>query len=101
MRTTAYVVAACCAALSPSGAQQRFPPPPAIARVACAAACGAPGTVRPGSLVRVRGTALARADQVVFQGGIGEGDDVLADVVVRRKTSADVRVPLGASTGPV
>src|SRR4051794_10984583 len=105
LRTTAYLVAACAGLLAPAAAHAQTTPPAAapavIARVDCAAACGGPGAVRPGSLVRVRGRVLARADQVVFMGGLGEADDVLADVVVRRKTSADVKVPLGALSGPV
>ena len=40
-------------------------------RLACAQRCGAAGAVRPGSLLRVRGKTLSRADEVVFLGGRG------------------------------
>jgi hypothetical protein len=72
-----------------------------VTRLACAARCGAGGTVRPGSVVRLRGTSLSQADEVVFMGAPGEADDVVAETAVARKTSADVRVPLGAASGPV
>src|SRR4051794_27581651 len=72
-----------------------------VTTLACAARCGAGGTVRTGSTIRLRGTALARADEVVFMGAPGDADDVVAATEVRRKTSADVQVPLGAAPGPV
>jgi murein DD-endopeptidase MepM/ murein hydrolase activator NlpD len=34
-------------------------------------------------------------------GNPGDADDVIAEALVRRKTSADVRVPMGAVSGPV
>jgi murein DD-endopeptidase MepM/ murein hydrolase activator NlpD len=57
--------------------------------------------VRPGSLLRVRGKTLSKADEVVFLGAEGMEDDVSAQTSVRRRTSVDVRVPLGAAPGPV
>ena len=74
-------------------------PAPAIARVNCAAVCDG-GAVRNGSLLRVRGGKDMRAvDQLVFLGADGDADDVSAAPVVRRRTSVDVRVPLGAPGG--
>jgi len=74
-------------------------PGPAIARVDCAASCGG-GAVRTGSVLRVRGGKDMRTvDQVVFLGADGEGDDVAALPSARRKTSIDVKVPLGAPSG--
>jgi murein DD-endopeptidase MepM/ murein hydrolase activator NlpD len=75
-------------------------PGPAITRLDCASAC-AGVAVRPGSLLRVRGKAMRRGDEVVFLGGEGEADDVAAATAVRRRTSVDVRVPLGAPGGPI
>src|SRR5687768_9292593 len=72
-----------------------------LTRLACASGCGADGAVRPGALLRVRGTGMRRAAEVHFDGAAGEADDVAAAPVKRRKTSVDVRVPLGAATGPV
>ncbi len=72
---------------------------PAISRVDCAAVCDGEA-VRAGSLLRVRGGKDMRVvDQVVFLGADGEGDDVAALPSVRRKTSVDVKVPLGAPGG--
>jgi murein DD-endopeptidase MepM/ murein hydrolase activator NlpD len=72
---------------------------PAISRVDCAAACEGEA-VRAGSLLRVRGGKDMRVvDQVVFLGADGEGDDVSALPSVARKTSVDVKVPLGAPGG--
>ncbi|MDA0165439.1 M23 family metallopeptidase [Solirubrobacter ginsenosidimutans] len=75
--------------------------PATVAKLACASSCGAAGMVRPGSLLRVRGKTLSKADEVVFMGAAGVDDDVIASTSVRRKTSVDVRVPLGAIPGPV
>jgi murein DD-endopeptidase MepM/ murein hydrolase activator NlpD len=75
--------------------------PASVAKLACASGCAAAGAVRPGSLLRVRGKTLSKADEVVFLGAAGLDDDVTAATTVRRKTSVDVRVPLGAAPGPV
>jgi len=72
-----------------------------LTRLACASACGAGGAVRPGALLRVRGSGMRRTAEVHFDGATGEADDVAAAPVTRRKTSVDVRVPLGAAGGPV
>jgi murein DD-endopeptidase MepM/ murein hydrolase activator NlpD len=73
-----------------------------LTRLACVNGCGAAGAVRPGALLRVRGAkGLRRTAEVDFAGGPGDGDDVAAAPVVRRKTSVDVRVPLTAVSGPV
>ena len=73
----------------------------ALTRLACASGCGAAGAVRPGALLRVRGTSMRRTAEVHFDGAEGEADDVFAAPVKRRKRSVDVRVPLGAATGAV
>jgi murein DD-endopeptidase MepM/ murein hydrolase activator NlpD len=72
-----------------------------LTRLACASGCGADGAVRPGALLRVRGTSMRRTAEVHFDGAEGDADDVAAAPIKRRKTSVDVRVPLGAATGPV
>ncbi len=72
-----------------------------LTRLACASGCGADGAVRPGALLRVRGTGMRRTAEVHFDGAAGDADDVAAAPVKRRKTSVDVRVPLGAATGSV
>ncbi|MDA0168688.1 M23 family metallopeptidase [Solirubrobacter taibaiensis] len=123
MRTTAYSLVAA-AWLAPAAWAQTPAPTPAaipaplpsttavsapvyassksaVARIDCVQACAAPGTTRTGSLLRLRGKALKTADEVVFLGTPGDGDDVIAEALVRRTTSTDVRVPMGAVTGPV
>ncbi len=86
---------------SPSATPEEAPSLPPVrskaklVRLACASGCGANGAVRPGALLRLRGKALRRTAEIDFAG------DVAAAPVKRRKTSVDVRVPLGAVTGPV
>lgn len=72
-----------------------------LTRLACASGCGAQGAVRPGAILRVRGTSMRRTAEVHFDGATGEADDVAAAPLKRRTTSVDVRVPLGAATGAV
>jgi murein DD-endopeptidase MepM/ murein hydrolase activator NlpD len=104
-----YLVAACLALVAPAAAhaQAVAPSSPAasspatVAKLDCAGRCGTGGAVRPGSLLRVRGKGMSRADEVVFLGAEGVEDDVTATAVARRRSSVDVRVPLGAAAGPV
>jgi murein DD-endopeptidase MepM/ murein hydrolase activator NlpD len=72
-----------------------------LTRVACVSGCAGAGAIRPGGVLRVRGTGLMRALEVDFGGAPGPDDDVAAVPAIRRKTSVDVRVPLGAVTGTV
>jgi hypothetical protein len=72
-----------------------------IARLVCVTGCASSGAVQPGALLRVRGAGMKRADEVAFDGAEGADDDVSAAPVKRRKRSLDVRVPLGAVSGPV
>jgi murein DD-endopeptidase MepM/ murein hydrolase activator NlpD len=72
-----------------------------LTRLACVNGCASGGAVQPGALLRVRGLGLGRASEVDFGGAVGDADDVASAPVKRRKTSLDVRVPLGAVTGPV
>jgi murein DD-endopeptidase MepM/ murein hydrolase activator NlpD len=44
---------------------------------------------------------MKRASEVDFAGAPGDADDVASAPVKTRKTSLDVRVPLGAASGPV
>jgi murein DD-endopeptidase MepM/ murein hydrolase activator NlpD len=104
-----YLVAACLALVAPAAAhaQTVAPASPAasspatVAKLVCAARCGTSGAVRPGSLLRVRGREMSRADEVVFLGAEGVEDDVTATTITRRRSSVDVRVPLGTASGPV
>ena len=112
-RTSAYGLAAgLCALALPSlaPAQTAAPAPtgganagpaPTVRALACRTNCASPTTVRPGSLLRIRGRALALVDQVVFQGAPGAADDVSVKPRRARRTYVDVRVPRPAVTGPV
>jgi len=89
---------------SPTPAPRALPPVASrvrIQRLACATLCAPSGAARPGSLLRVRGRAMRRGDEVAFLGADGEADDVSAAPTKRRLLSLDVRVPLAAVTGPV
>jgi hypothetical protein len=58
--------------------------PVTVAKLVCAKSCDPAGAVRPGSLLRVRGKTLSKADEVVFLGAAGVEDDVIAATSVRR-----------------
>ena len=72
-----------------------------LTTLACVTGCAPGGAARPGALLRVRGSGLRRTAEIAFDGAPGEADDVAAAPVKRRRTSVDVRVPLGAVSGPV
>ena len=72
-----------------------------LAGLECASGCGTAGAVRPGALLRVRGQGLRRTAEVEFGGAPGPADDVAAAPLRRTKGLLDVRVPLGAVSGPV
>ena len=76
-------------------------PAPVLRSWRCVRDCTDATTATPGSLVRVRGRALARAYEVVFLGAEGEADDVAAAPVRRTRRNVDVRAPLGAAAGPL
>ena len=84
------------------------PPPGVVVRPApdlrswrCGRGCHDAATASPGSLVRLRGRVLGRTYEVVFLGADGELDDVAAAPVRRKRNVVDVRVPLGAASGPL
>lgn len=112
-RTSAYgLIAGLCAlgsatlapaqtgAPAPTGGANAGPTPRVLVLV-CVSSCAAPATVRPGSLLRIRGRALALVDQVVFLGAPGAADDVSVKPRRARRSFVDARVPRTAVTGPV
>src|SRR5919106_4528004 len=94
---------------APSSAPRLSAPPPGVkVRPApvlrswrCVRACQDTISGSTGSLVRVRGRALGRTYQVVFLGADGSADDVAAAPIRRKRHVVDVRVPLGAASGPL
>ncbi len=90
------------AAASTGGAMASEPKPlPAIIEIACAARCSSLDSVAPGSLLRLRGTAMRGVGKVVFLGARGAADDVAAPAVRARVKSVDVLVPDKALSGPL
>ncbi len=75
--------------------------PARIASVTCRGACDGIERVNPGTLLRIKGTAMAQVQSVVFLGAAGPADDVEAPAVRPKRRQVDVRVPAGARTGPV
>ena len=72
-----------------------------LRRIVCVNGCSANGAAQPGALLRLRGAGMKRASEVDFAGTAGDADDVASAPVKKRKKSLDVRVPLGAASGPV
>ena len=84
---------------APFGVKMR--PAPQVRSWRCVRDCADPTTAGTGSLVRLRGLALGRTYEVVFLGAEGEADDVAAAPLRRDRRVVDVRVPLGAASGPL
>jgi murein DD-endopeptidase MepM/ murein hydrolase activator NlpD len=90
------------AAANTGGAMASEPTPPAvITGIDCAARCSSLDAVQPGSLLRVRGTAMRQVGKVVFLGARGGADDVVAPALRARVKSVDVLVPAQAQSGPL
>lgn len=109
-RGSSIQILACCAVLgglaaTPAAAEVPggAPPtdPPVIASVACVQECPAPHEVATGSLLRVRGTGLAAARQVVFYGRRGAADNRAATPTRTTARRLYAQVPDGARTGRV
>lgn len=76
-------------------------PIPVVSSVQCAQACAGVSLVRPGSVVLVRGRALAPVVDVVFLGTETSSDDMHAKPSRATTGRVTVRVPKGAVTGPI
>lgn len=74
---------------------------PKIAKVRCARLCASKRRAKPGSVLQVTGSGLGSVTSVTFLGNTGRGDDVPARVRAASETRLSVRVPTGASSGPV
>lgn len=75
--------------------------PATISDAACVAGCAMADAAKPGSIVRVRGSAMGAVAKIVFLGGKGHDDNVVARVLRARRKSVDVAVPENASSGPL
>ncbi|MBJ7329913.1 MAG: M23 family metallopeptidase [Solirubrobacteraceae bacterium] len=75
--------------------------PATIAAVTCRGMCDGIDQVHPGTLLRLKGRAMKQVRTVVFLGAAGAADDVRAPAIRPNAKRVDVRVPEGATTGPV
>ena len=75
--------------------------PATISDVACVAGCASVGAAKVGSVLRVRGSTMRAVAKVVFLGGKGTADNVVARVLKARRGSVDVAVPEKATSGPL
>jgi hypothetical protein len=88
------------AAASASNAGGAYASEPAtISAVSCVAGCAGVDSAKPGSLLRIRGSAMGEVGKIVFLGGRGDADNVVAAVLKARRKSVDVTVPERATSG--
>jgi murein DD-endopeptidase MepM/ murein hydrolase activator NlpD len=74
---------------------------PKVTKVTCLRSCASKKRLRGGSVLVVTGTELAGVNRLTFDGSYGKGDDVTVKVRAGSDTRLQVRVPLGAVTGPI
>jgi murein DD-endopeptidase MepM/ murein hydrolase activator NlpD len=74
---------------------------PKVSKVRCLRDCGSRNRAQAGSTLRLSGSSLAGASEVIFLGSAGTSDN--AEVAVRsaRDTRLSAEVPMGAVTGPL
>ena len=98
-------LAAACLAAAPASAQNEggavYLEQPKLSKVECLRGCASRNRARPGSTLRVRGTGLSDVDSMTFHGAAGRGDDARTSVRAGSANRLNVRVPAGATTGPV
>ena len=75
--------------------------PVAISAISCISGCAGVDAAQPGSLLRIRGTAMGEVEKVVFLAGPGFADNATVTVLKQRHTSVDVNVPAQARSGPL
>src|SRR5215212_3261272 len=75
--------------------------PAKLRSVRCLAGCADARTPLTDARLRLRGRGLRGTDMIIFLGGTGDADDVEAMPLRTTRTAVDVRVPLGAASGPV
>jgi murein DD-endopeptidase MepM/ murein hydrolase activator NlpD len=74
---------------------------PKIAKVSCARRCASKSRAQGGSTIKLTGSGLSTAAQIIFGGSYGSADDEKVKVRSRSDTTLSVRVPIGAITGPI
>lgn len=73
--------------------------PATIRAASCVAGCAMADAAKAGSILRVRGRSMRSVAKIVFLGGRGHDDNVIARVLEARRESVDVAVPQNASSG--
>jgi hypothetical protein len=107
----AAVLAASLGALAPVAAAQAPSPgggggglyvaTPKVTKVSCVRRCASKSRAQGGSTIKLTGSELSTAAQVIFGGSYGSADDLAVKVRPRSDTALSVRVPIGAITGPI
>jgi murein DD-endopeptidase MepM/ murein hydrolase activator NlpD len=72
-----------------------------VTKVSCLRECGSRKRAQAGSTLRLRGTSLAGASEVIFLGSVGSPDNAEVAVSPTRDTRLSVEVPMGAVSGPL
>jgi murein DD-endopeptidase MepM/ murein hydrolase activator NlpD len=75
--------------------------PARLSAVRCLNGCADAATPMTDARLRLRGRGLRATDMVIFLGAEGDADDVEAMPLRAARRAVDVRVPLGAASGPV
>ena len=95
------VAPAASAVPSSSGGGMTYVAKPKVTKVSCIRDCASRKRARAGSTLRVRGSGLSGASEVVFLGSVGTPDNAEADVSPASDSRLSVEVPMGAVTGPI
>jgi murein DD-endopeptidase MepM/ murein hydrolase activator NlpD len=74
---------------------------PEVVKVTCMRRCASRQRAQGASTVRIAGSALAATTAVTFHGSYGSGDDAVVEARSDSDSALNVRVPIGAVTGPV
>jgi murein DD-endopeptidase MepM/ murein hydrolase activator NlpD len=74
---------------------------PKVSKVSCVSGCASHKRAQSGSMLKITGSGLSAADEVVFHGSFGKGDDLTAPVSSGSDSRTRTRVPIGAVTGPI
>lgn len=72
---------------------------PVVRSFSCRSACAASTGIKPGGLLRIKGSSLARVTRVIFLGKPGSADDRTGGALHVTATRVDVRVPTDAHSG--
>jgi murein DD-endopeptidase MepM/ murein hydrolase activator NlpD len=89
------------AGAGPPGGGTTYVPRPQVSKVSCLRRCASHHRAQAGSTLKLTGYGLGQSRQVVFLGSYGRADDVSVPVWPGSDVRIQVRVPVGAVTGPI